>query len=268
MIVQFISLLVNFLQEAWIDRVISLSSLAGRLYTCPILGGGTVFLVERNSSIMQCRAARNALPSLSVTRKIAFLKASFETVVPAGPSLRPPSELITPSSVPLSKMYIYFIWPWTSAAHRHLEIISSSWGWCWFLWPIHSTLCGTDNKWLLNNCESQGSISRMPDGWDWSKVKKPKPPVWCDEKLLKGSKEGITSWGVWGGGAPPRPFLSGLLLCLWTRIVPFSPLEGCRGGSVLPHLHLHVTVLWGVLPAPVLSDVFYNHMNLSHLNKP
>lgn len=66
MIVQFISLLVNFLQEAWIDRVISLSSLTGRLYTCPFLGDGAIFLAERNSYIMQCQAARNALPSQSV----------------------------------------------------------------------------------------------------------------------------------------------------------------------------------------------------------
>lgn len=43
MIVQFVSLLVHFLQEAWIDRMISLSSLIGRLCTRPFIGGGAVF---------------------------------------------------------------------------------------------------------------------------------------------------------------------------------------------------------------------------------
>lgn len=130
------------------------------------------------------------LPSLWPERW-PFLKASFEALAPAGPSLRPPSELTTPCSVPPWNIYVYFIWPWTSAAHRHLENISSPWGWCWFLWPLHSTLYRTDTKCLLNKCESQGSISRMPDDWYWSKVKKPEPPVWCDKRLLKGSKEGL-----------------------------------------------------------------------------
>ena len=60
---QFILLSVNFPQGNQIGGAIILSPVSGRLCPRPFLGGGAIFLVERNSCIMQSQSSQK-WPSL------------------------------------------------------------------------------------------------------------------------------------------------------------------------------------------------------------
>lgn len=79
---QFILLSVNFPQGDQIDGAISLSSVSGRLCPRPFLGGGAIFLVERNSCIMQSQSSQE-WPSLqSLFTEICYFSRLTSKLLP------------------------------------------------------------------------------------------------------------------------------------------------------------------------------------------
>ena len=197
-IVQFILLPVNFLQEDLIDRVISLSSVSGRLCTSPILGGGAIFLVQRRSSIKQSWS-RQKWPffPVSVSWSGPISQDLLQSCDPQSAFPKTPISVHHSSScAPMEhRRQIHLTLDFCSSHAladynliEELELIS--------LTPSQSLAQSRQMLFRIKECGSRGkgAFAGCCGDWDWSRVKKPEPPSSSDKRLLKVSSKEDISW--------------------------------------------------------------------------